>query len=194
VTAQDYATLAGRLPGVQRGAAVGRWNGSWHEIHIAVDPSGTEEPSAALLALVRAEAQRYRRIGHDVVVTPPRYVPLLVKLVVCVRPGVIRGHVRAALLAALGSGDLPGGGHGLFHPDNLAFGDAVRLSRVLAAAQAVPGVASVEAVRFERLHGGTGEKSVAPVVAIGPTEIARLDNDPARPDNGRLELDLRGGR
>ncbi len=204
VTPEDYATLATAVPGVQRAAAVRRWNGSWYEIHLAVDPLGAADAEPALLRRVRADAERHRRIGHDVVVTPARYVPLLVKLVICVRPEVIRGHVRAALLAALGSRGLPVGGQpstgqpstgsGLFQPDNLTFGEPVRLSRIVAAAAAVPGVTSVEVARFERLYAGDQGERDAGVLRIGPAEVARLDNDPARPGNGRLELDLRGGR
>ncbi|WP_322769421.1 putative baseplate assembly protein [Frankia sp. Cr1] len=199
VTPEDYATLATAVPGVQRAVAVRRWNGSWYEIHLAVDPLGAADPEPALLRRVRAGAERHRRIGHDVVVTPTRYVPLLVKLVICVRPEVIRGHVRAALLAALGSRGLPVGGQpstgsGLFQPDNLTFGEPVRLSRIVAAAAAVPGVTSVEVARFERLYASDQGERDAGVLRIGPDEVARLDNDPARPGNGRLELDLRGGR
>jgi len=29
---------------------------------------------------------------------------------------------------------------------------------------------------------------------LGPLEIARLDNNPSFPENGKLTLDMRGGR
>jgi hypothetical protein len=32
------------------------------------------------------------------------------------------------------------------------------------------------------------------VLELGPLEIARLDNDPNFPENGRLVLNVRGGR
>lgn len=38
------------------------------------------------------------------------------------------------------------------------------------------------------------EVPVTGVLNLGPFEIARLDNDPSFPENGRLTLDVRGGR
>ena len=32
------------------------------------------------------------------------------------------------------------------------------------------------------------------VLALGPLEIARCDNDPNFPENGRIKLSMRGGR
>lgn len=43
-------------------------------------------------------------------------------------------------------------------------------------------------------QGVIEELPVSGVLALGPLEIARLDNDPDFPENGRLTLDLRGGR
>jgi len=41
-----------------------------------------------------------------------------------------------------------------FHPDNLTFGDGIYSSRLMAAAQAVPGVESVIVNKLERLFEG----------------------------------------
>jgi hypothetical protein len=60
--------------------------------------------------------------------------------------------------------------------------------------QAVAGVESVTAERFERLFEGPAGEKAHGVLPIGPLEVARLDNDPSLPENGRLDLDLRGGR
>ena len=60
--------------------------------------------------------------------------------------------------------------------------------------QALPGVESVVVGKFERLgEGGQGEKE-AGVLLLGPLEVARLDNDPSYPENGRLSLEIGGGR
>jgi hypothetical protein len=130
-------------------------------------------------------------------------VPLDVVLKVCVLPNYLRGHVEAALLDVLSNRVLPNGKLGFFHPDNLTFGEGVFMSRLVAAAQSVPGVREVTVTQLERFEISEpapnqdlpGEElPPGSVLALGPLEIARLDNDPNFPENGRLVLDMRGGR
>lgn len=196
VTAADYAELATAVPGVQRAAADLRWTGSGVEVHVAVDPLGDAAASAGpvLLDAVADTLERYRRIGHDVVVHPARTVPLDIELTVCLAPGRLRGHVLAELRRVLGTARLTGGRTGLFHPDALTFGDPVRVSRLVAAAAAVPGVLSAQVTRLRRLFRDDDGELEAGVLPLGPLEIAQCDNDPDRPENGRLALVIGGGR
>ncbi|MFI7412587.1 putative baseplate assembly protein [Streptomyces sp. NPDC049627] len=189
VTADDYAALATALPGVQRAAAELRWTGSVQEAHVAIDAYGTGAPSAELLASVAQALEPYRRIGHDLVVGAARLVPLDIALTVCARPGHQHGQILAELYRVLGSGV-----RGFFHPDALTFGAPVRLSRLVAVAAAVPGVESVQVTRLQRLfEPDRGEKEEG-VLRLGPLEIATCDNDPDRPENGRLAISLGGAR
>ncbi|MGW1608074.1 putative baseplate assembly protein [Streptomyces sp. NPDC002285] len=189
VTAEDYAALATALPGVQRAAAELRWTGSVQEAHVAVDAYGTGAPSAELLASVAQALEPYRRIGHDVVVGAARPVPLDIELAVCAKPGHQHGQILAELYRVLGRGV-----RGFFHPDALTFGEPVRLSRLVAVAAAVPGVESVQVTRLQRLfEPDRGEKEDG-VLRLGPLEIATCDNDPDRPENGRLAISLGGAR
>ncbi|MET8450503.1 putative baseplate assembly protein [Streptomyces sp. NPDC005209] len=194
VTAEDYAALASALPGVQRAAAELRWTGSVQEAHIAVDALGTGAPTEELLASVAQALEAYRRIGHDLVVGPARPVPLDIALGVCAAPGHQHGQILAELYRVLGSGRLPGGRLGFFHPDALTFGEPVRLSRLVAAAAAVPGVESVQVTRLRRLYEEDRGEREDGVLRLGPLEIATCDNDPDRPENGRLEISLGGAR
>lgn len=196
VIADDYARLAerGRPDSVQRAAADSRWAGSWYEMQTHVDPRGAETAGAALLSEIEGSLHRYRRIGHDLTTGGARYVPLRVGLRVCVRPHYLRAHVRAALLDALSNRALAGGRRGLFHPDNLSFGEGVFLSRIVAAAQSIEGVESVTVTSLERLFEGPKGELESGVLATGPLEVARLDNDPNYPERGVLALDVRGGR
>ena len=196
VIADDYARLAerGRPESVQRAAADLRWAGSWYEVQTHVDPRGTETASAALLSEIEGSLYRFRRIGHDLTTGGARYVPLRVELQVCVLPHYLRGHVRAALLDVLSNRALAGGRRGLFHPDNLSFGEGVFLSRIVAAAQGVEGVESVAVKAMHRLFEGPRGELESGVLALGPLEVARLDNDPNYPERGVLVLDVRGGR
>jgi predicted phage baseplate assembly protein len=194
ITADDYARLAERHPKVQRAAATLHWTGRGYVAKVAVDPLGSAAASADLLREVARSLYRYRRIGHQVDVVPAGYVPLYLELRICVDPGYSGGHVKAALLDAFGNGVGPDGVRGFFHPDNLSFGDSVHVSRIVAATVAVPGVESVKVTKLERLFEGDAGEIENGVLSIGPLEVARLDNDLSRPENGVLHLDLGGGR
>ena len=100
ITPADYAAIVLReFPNkVQRAAAQLRWNGSWYEILVVVDALGREEADAALLKEIGERLYRYRRIAHDLVVRSAQKVPLDMELLICVLPGFLRGHVKAALL------------------------------------------------------------------------------------------------
>ena len=196
ITAQDYADLIDRdFPvTVQRAAAALRWTGSWYEALVTVDPEGSESVSDILLESIIKELYQYRRIGHDLIVKPATYVPLDLELDICVAPEYLRGHVEAALLDVFSDRLLPNGSRGFFYPDNLTFGQSIYLSRIVAAAQAVPGVRSAKVTKLERLFEGPNDEVAGGVLQLGPLEIAQLDNDPNFPENGRLVLQLRGGR
>ncbi|MFD9567830.1 putative baseplate assembly protein, partial [Streptomyces sp. NPDC059994] len=178
VTAADYAALAGLRPGVQRAAAALRWTGSWYEADIAVDALGSADVPHRLLAEIRHELHRYRRIGHDVVTGPAVHVPLEVDLAVTAEPDHIGGHVRRDVLRELRPGRLPGGRRGFFDPDELTFGTPVRVSRLVAAAAAVPGVRHVEVTRLRRLHGPPGP-APAPTAPTGPAPAPPAPTGPA---------------
>ncbi|MGW0791118.1 putative baseplate assembly protein [Streptomyces sp. NPDC002911] len=196
VTAEDYAALASALPGVQRAAAEIRWTGSVQEAHVAVDTLGAGDPEPELLDSVTYALERYRRIGHDLVVGPASNVPLDIALSVCAAPGHQHGQILAELYRLLGRGRMHDGRLGFFHPDALVFGEPVRLSRLVAAAAAVQGVESVTVTRLRRLFDaadGDGTALETGVLRLGALEIARCDNDPDRPDNGRLTIELAGG-
>ncbi len=196
ITPDDYAAIVLReFPNtVQRAAAQLRWNGSWYEMLVAVDPLGREEVDAALLRAIEGRLYRYRRIGHDLVVKSAHRVPLDIELLICVVPGYLRGHVKAELLDLFSNRLLPDGRLGFFHPDNLTFGEGIYLSTLVAMAQAVAGVESVKINKLERLFEGPNGEIENGVLPLGPLEIARVDNDPSVPENGRLVLDVRGGR
>ncbi|MFB7160941.1 putative baseplate assembly protein [Streptomyces sp. NPDC056242] len=201
VTAEDYETLAAGHPGVQRAAATLRWTGSWYEADVALDAEGTSDLQRRLSEDVRLGLHRFRRIGHDVVTGPALQVPLDVALTVFVDPDHLADHVRQAVLRALRPGPQPAGGLGFFDPDVLTFGTPVRASALVAAVAGIPGVRHCEVTRLRRLQrftdGGTGPGPDVPpsgVLRLRALEIARLDGDSARPENGWLTLDVRGGR
>ncbi|MEW7847668.1 putative baseplate assembly protein [Massilia aurea] len=192
VTAADYAAIVMRdfAAQVQRAAAVMRASGAGTVVQVAIDARGRADPPADLLCCIAAHLECYRRIGHEVRVVPVRQVPLAIGLHICVKPGYLRGHVKAALLGVLGAARPTG----FFHPDALEPGKSISASRIVAAAQAVAGVSGVLLERFERQSEGPDGELESGILPIGPLEVARLDNDPVFPGNGQLDLDLEGGR
>ncbi len=193
VTAEDYAVLAGAQPGLQRAAAQLAWTGSWFEARVGVDPWGTEDPPAKLLADTRAGLRPYRRMGHDLAVTTAAYVPIEVELNVCVLPHYVRGDIRGSLLQLLGSGTAPDGQPAFFNPDRLTFGGGVYVSALVAAAQSVAGVESAVVTTLQRQGKAPNHELGNGVLGVGPMEIVRLDNSPNFPDHGTLTLILGGG-
>lgn len=185
VTEADYARIAERHREVQRAAATFRWTGSWITVFLTVDRIGGRPVDAAFERDLRRHMESFRMAGHDLEIDGPRFVPLDLKLHVCVAAGHFRSHVKAALLERL---------RGFFHPDQWTFGQPVWLSRLVAAAAEVEGIESVEALRFQRLDRPAARALDEGVLRLARLEIARLDNDPNFQENGRLELDLGGGR
>jgi Baseplate J-like protein len=194
ITADDYAALAEQHPKVQRAAAVLLWNGNRYLVRVAIDPLGTEQPTQEFLGEIRRYLSPYRRIGHDIEVRAASYVSLDLAIQVWVLPDYIQGHVKAAVLDALSNRTLPDGTTGFFYPDNLTFGDSIFLSRLIAAVQAITGVETVEITRLQRLYDGPMSELENGVLPIGPMEVARLDNDPNKPEDGILRLTMEGGR
>ena len=194
VIADDYRVLAERHPGVQRASAALVWTGSWYEADVAVDPLGASAAAPALPDAIADELEGFRRIGHDLHVKAARYVPLHLELDVCALPGFQRAHVRAALLAAFGTGVLADGALGFFHPDRLSFGEHVLASRIVALALSVDGVECATVRVLQRLYERANGEVEQGILRLSTNEIARLDNDPDYPEHGKLAIHVKGGR
>jgi hypothetical protein len=192
VTASDYAEVAGRHPEVQKAAATMRWTGSWYTVFITVDRVGGLPIDAAFEDDLRAFLDRFRMAGHDVEIDAPQFVPLDIILAGCAAPGHFPSDVEHALLEMFSNVDLPDGRRGFFHPDNSTFGQPVYLSQIIASAMQVPGVAWVEATRFGRWGQNPHDELATGLITFGRLEIARVDNDPNRRENGKIEFELGG--
>lgn len=194
VTLEDYAEVTERHVGVQRAAATLRWTGSWHTVFVTVDRDGGLPVDAAFETEIAGHVERYRMAGHDTEFNDPVYVSLEIDLLVCVLPDYFRADVRAGLLEALSNRVLEDGRRGLFHPDNLSFGQTVYLSQIYAAARQVAGVGSVNATLFQ--HQGVEDARYLDdgYMRLARLEIPRLDNDADFPEHGVLRLNLFGGK
>jgi hypothetical protein len=191
VVTADHAAAAMRDADVRRAAARRTWTGSWPLITTAVDLDTADEDAArGVRAHVQERLDALRMLGTEAAVVPGMPVGLLIALEICATPGTDPEQLRLAVLRRLcpGTDARPG----FFHPSNLELGAAVYLSAVIAAVAAVPGVDAVEPQEARRLGDPSG--TIRDVITVGPAEVAVLDDDPAQPGRGRLDIVVRGGR
>ncbi|HEY5948939.1 MAG TPA: putative baseplate assembly protein [Kofleriaceae bacterium] len=198
VTVDDYAMIAERHPDVLKAAATRRWTGSWYTVFLSIDRKNGKPIDDEFEARLRAFLERYRLAAQDVEIEAPSFVPLDVNFSVCVDPRYYRADVKRALLARFSSRDLADGTRGFFHPDNFTFGQPVYLSRIIAAAMEVPGVTWVDPSPgksvFRRFWDAPSDVDLTKGrIEMARLEIARLDNDPSFPENGRLDFTMMGG-
>jgi len=194
VTPADYGEVTERHPAVQRAAATFRWTGSWHTVFLTVDRAAGAALSTAFETDIRNHIERYRMAGHDIEVDEPQFVALEIAMHVCVAADHFRSDVERELLDVFGNRDLPDGRRGLFHPDNLTFGQPVYLSAIYAAAHQVAGVELVDVHTFQRLGVPDDAALQSGRIEIGHLEIARLDNDRNFAERGQLTISLGGGK
>jgi hypothetical protein len=193
VTEADYETAARLHPQVQDAHALLRWTGSWHTMFVTIDRRGGYAVDADFADAIRTHLHAFRLTGHDLEIVAPLYIPLEIRLRVCVKDGYFRARVERRLLDVFTSGMRTNGQRGFFHPDNLTFGQTVYLSRVIAAAAAVHGVQFVEPLRFKRWGGVAANELEDARITFAPSEIGRLDNDINRPENGHISFEMEGG-
>jgi hypothetical protein len=200
VTEEDYASVAARNSEVQRAAATRRWTGSWYTAFVSVDRKGGYAVDESFREGMSEFLERYRMAGYDVEVEEPVFVPLEVVFTVCVDPGYFRSNVKQALLETFSTGTLSDGHRGFFHPDNFTFGQPVYLSRMVAEAMRVAGVSWIDTDDtagkpnlFRRWGQNSQGERAAGLIRISPLEVARLDNDPSAPENGKIDFVMEGG-
>ncbi len=194
VTEADYAAAAEKHPAVSKAVATFRWTGSWHTVFITVDPLGRTDLPLPLQEQIRAWVIRFTQAGYDLEIDPPTFVPLEIEIDVCVARNHFRGHVQEAVLDALGNRRRSNGQRGFFHPDHFTFGQALYLSQLYAAVEAVEGVDSAEVKVFQRFGKEANNELEQGYLPAGRLEVVRLDNDPNFQENGVLRLNMLGGK
>ena len=173
---------------VQRVAATPRWTGSWHTMFLTVDRLNAAAVDTAFETKLRNCIERYRMAGEDLEIDAPQYVSLEIEIAVCIKPGYFFSDVKKELLDVFSDRVLPNNQRGVFHPDNLSFGQPVYLSTLIAAAQAVAGVDSVMVRKFQRQHIDSDDALNSGKLELGRLEIAQLSNDPNFPERGSLTI------
>lgn len=193
VTPADYVAVTERDSRVQRAVATRRWTGSWYTMFISVDPRGGDTIDSDFESDLQRTIERYRMAGHDVEIDAPKFVALDIVLHVCTKPGYFAADVESRLLDVFSSARLANGDTGIFHADRFSFGQPVYLSALIATAMRVPGVAFVKPTRFQRRGRTPASEIASGRIQMARLEIARLDNDPNAPENGRITFDVETG-
>jgi hypothetical protein len=190
--------MAGGHPQVEKAEATLRSTGTWYTMFVTVQRRGGQVVDDAFRADVRNYLETFRLAGFDVEVEAPIFVPLDIGFTVYVAADYFASDVEGALLDTFSNRDLPGGQRGFFHPDNFTFGQTVYLSQIVAAAMQTPGVLWVDTSdtapnHFQRFGVSPHGELQAGRIVMARLEIARLDNDPNEPENGRIEFFMVGG-
>ena len=193
ITMPDYVNVVEQNSQIEDAAAVARWTGSWYTVFITAEPNGNAPLAKSVLRSLYKKVNSYRLAGEDIYIRPPQYVSLLIELAVCVAPGYFQLDVEKAVLQALGSGTLPNGQPAYFAAQNFELGQSVYLSPIYRAARAVAGVQTVTATTFEPQGQNTKIYLQQGYIPMGAFQVARLDNDPSLPANGRLKICMQGG-
>jgi hypothetical protein len=196
VTEGDWERAALSLPGVAAARATLRWTGSWHTVFVAIHPEdgrnlmplpgGGAALAPGFAATIGAGLNRWRLAGRDLAVRAGQYVPLQLRIGLCLAPGHFRSGVVPAARAALV------GPEGLFALRSARFGATIHLSRIIATVAAVPGVSSCTVRAFHRFWAMPAGELADGFLRLGASELPRLDADPSRPENGVLVLDIDG--
>jgi Baseplate J-like protein len=194
VTMSDYAAKTEDSSQVEDASAALRWTGSWYTVAITAEPATGGDLTPALRKSLIRHVDRYRLAGQDLMVDGPDYVPLELELTVCVDPDYFRSDVASSLRVVLGSGELPDGRPAFFTPGKFTLGETVYLSPIYQAARSVAGVQTVTATVFQPQGPSTTVYLDQGEIPLGPSQVARLDNDPSYPGHGRMTLVLEGGK
>ncbi len=179
VTEDDYGTQAAALPDVSQARGTLRWTGSWYTAFVSVDPATAD---------VSGPMDQLRMLGTDVAAEGAVIVGLRIALAVCVDAEHFQGDVYTALMARFTG---PGG---LLAAANFTFGQTVYASPLIAAAQAIEGVASVTLATFSRLDQPWVDGTTTMFLTLGRLEIPHCDNDPDHLDHGLFTIELDGGK
>lgn len=185
-TEDDYATIARQFPQVTNAVTRLSWPGNAPVVALYVQREQGKAVDRAFVDKLTGFLEGYRPAGQAFVIHEPYYVGLRVALKVWLQPATTRNSMEKRLTQTLSNS--PGG---FFAPDKFSFGQPIYQSQLLTTVMEVPGVERVEIAQFCRfdLTPATSSEVIAP----GPLEIVRIDNDEAAPYNGLLHIRLEGG-
>lgn len=194
VTEDDYGAMALQDPAIRQARGTLRWTGSWYTAFVSVEPQTGDTPDAMLVKATTERLNLLRMAGTDLAVEGAVIVGLRIEMNICVAADHFQADVWKALLAVFTTGNQCTGQPGILNADNFTFGETIYASPLVAAAQAVEGVASAALTVFERMDNPSIDGVAQGFLKMARLEIARCDNDPSRLDHGVLVFHMDGGK
>lgn len=179
----DYVEIAERHPEVRRAAAKSRWNGSRNRVELYVQRPLGRRVDAAFRRRLQTFMEPHLIVGSQLEISAPRYIPLDIRLTVWAPPTVRREVLAQQLQDRIDAGEV-----GLLQVDYFTFGKSVYKSEVIAEAMALPQVDHVDLEVFQRWGRASRRELDSGEIEIQPLEIAQLENDPAAPHRGTLQI------
>ena len=192
ITLVDYENRAMELDSVSNAKAMYQWSGSWRILRLAIDPIGGYDAQEKIRRAVAEALEPVRLIGDDLEVRLPHYVPLDIKIHICIDPDYWIEDIRYLLEQEFSIGYTQDGRKGFFHPDNWTFGQDLPDSQVLGQVELVKGIGHVSCLEMKRFNEVTPGKPDRIEVQIH--EIIQVENDPDHQEKGIITFDIKGGR
>ena len=146
----------------------------------------------ALRSQLARHLNAVRLIGEDLEIRPPRFVPLAIRVKLCIAAEYWLEDLRFELEQEFTDGYTPDGRLGFFHPDRWTFGQELHASQILGRIQAIDGVEHVISISLKRWHDKT--PGTDRIVNLRSNEIIQVQNDPDRLETGFIRFNLQGGR
>ena len=166
VVEDDFAVLAMRHPEVRAATAQFRWTGSWYTAVVVMERRDGLAVGEAFEQELLAWLEPFRLAGNDIAVRGP----VVVEPDIDVDVAVV-GLPAAVVEEALDEAFAP---DAFFAPAAFGLGQPLYLSRLVARAMELPGVAAAEVVRFQRAgRPAEGELDLG-VIPVGPSEVVRV--------------------
>jgi hypothetical protein len=94
ITMTDYEVVAEKNSLVENAVATLRWTGSWYTVFITAEPKGAGNLTPSLSKAIAQNVNRYRLAGQDIQLESPQYVPLEIKLTICVDSAYFTADVQ----------------------------------------------------------------------------------------------------
>jgi hypothetical protein len=194
VTEDDYGTMARLDPAIEDARGTLRWTGSWYTAFVSLEAAGGDALPPGLVAQTKSRLNLFRMMGVDLEAEGAVIVGLRIEMSICVDAEHFQTDVRDAVMRLFTTGDVCNGASGLLNRENFSFGQTVYTSPLIAAAQAIDGVAALTLTTFERMDDPTFNAAGQGFLTMHRLEIARCDNDPNRLDHGIFVLHMDGGK
>jgi hypothetical protein len=161
-------------------------------VQVTIDPEGTTVFDDALRLKIADYLEAVRLIGEDIEIRPPRFVPLIIHVVVCANEAYWPADIQAVLDQEFSAGYTRDGHRGFFHPDAWTFGQELHASEIIGRIQQVEGVEHV--VSIDMARWAEPSITVQAIVALRPNEIILVENDPDHMELGSIDFLVLGGR